>query len=51
LRDAKEAEIATFTGLSLRDVGAILDAHYLSRDQAHAERAVRRLEKGTIPPN
>jgi Cytochrome C assembly protein len=34
-----ESEIATITGHSIRDVRSILDAHYLHRDQALAERA------------
>ena len=42
-----EAEIATITGHSLRDVAAILDAHYLHRDVALAESAIRKLEAGT----
>jgi integrase len=46
-----EAEIAAITGHSLRDVGAILDAHYLHRDPALAESAIRKLEKGTNFPN
>jgi len=46
-----EMEIATLTGHSLRDVGAILDAHYLNRDLALAESAVRKLERGTKSPN
>ena len=49
-----EAEIATITGHSLRDEGAILDAHYLSRDSRMAESAIRKLEahgKGTDLPN
>jgi integrase len=41
-----EAEIATITGHSLRDVRSILDAHYLARDPALAESAIRKLEKG-----
>ena len=41
-----EAEIATITGHSLRDVRSILDAHYLHRDQELAERAIRKLETG-----
>lgn len=44
-----EAEIAAITGHSLRDVGAILDAHYLHRDPALAESAIHKLEKGTKP--
>ena len=41
-----EAEIATLTGHSLRDVRSILDAHYLNRDPALAESAIRKLELG-----
>ena len=41
-----EAEIATLTGHSLRDVHSILDAHYLNRDQSLAESAIRKLEMG-----
>jgi integrase len=46
-----EAEIATITGHSLRDVRTILDSHYLHRDPALAESAIRKLEKGTKVPN
>jgi integrase len=46
-----EAEIATFTGHSLDDVRAILDAHYFSRDPALAESAIRKLETRTKTPN
>lgn len=49
-----EAEIATFTGHSLRDVAAILDAHYLSRDSRLAESALSKreaYEAGTKIPN
>ena len=42
-----EAEIAAITGLSMRDVSDILDAHYLSRDVALAESAIKKLETGT----
>jgi integrase len=42
-----EAEIATITGHSLRSVRAIIDTHYLSRDPALAESAIRKLEAGT----
>lgn len=38
-------EIATITGHSLKDVGAILDAHYLSRNTRLAESAIRKLER------
>jgi hypothetical protein len=46
-----EAEIATITGLSLRSVRSILDAHYLARDPALAENAIRKLESRTKSPN
>ena len=46
-----EAEIATFTGLSLQTVRAILDTHYLARDSALGESAIRKLETGTKSPN
>jgi integrase len=45
--DATVPQIATFTGHSLRDVEAILDAHYLGRDAKLAEIAVTKLESGT----
>jgi len=48
---ATVAEIATITGHSLRDVGAILDAHYLSRDPALGEAAIRKLESRTKSPD
>jgi hypothetical protein len=51
LVECTEAEIATLTGHSLRDVRSILDAHYLNRDPALAESAVRKLERGTKTPN
>ncbi len=41
-----EAEIAAITGHSIRDVRSILDAHYLHRDPALAESAIRKLEIG-----
>ena len=41
-----EAEIATITGHSLRDVRSILDANYLHRDPALAESAIKKLERG-----
>jgi integrase len=40
-------QIATFTGHSLRDVEAILDAHYLGRDIQLAQAAVLKLEART----
>jgi integrase len=51
LAECTEAEIATITGHSLRDVRSILDAHYLHRDPALADRAIAKLEKGTKTPN
>lgn len=46
LCDCTEPQIATITGHSLRDVRSILDAHYLNRDHALAESAIRKLEMG-----
>jgi integrase len=46
-----EAEIATITGHSTGSVRAIIDTHYLARDPALAESAIRKLEKGTKSPN
>ena len=40
-------QIATFTGHSLKDVEAILDAHYLGPDIQLAEAAVLKLEART----
>jgi integrase len=51
LAGCTEAEIATITGHSLRDVRSILDAHYLHRDPALAESAIRKLERRTNSPN
>lgn len=54
LANCSEAEIATITGHSLRDVGAILDAHYLKRDSGLAVSAIRKREAheaGTKTPN
>lgn len=45
LADATVPQIATLTGHSLRDVEAILDAHYLGRDVKLAEIAIMKLEK------
>ena len=50
LAGCTEAEIATITGHSLRDVRSILDAHYLHRDPALAESAIRKLERRTDSP-
>jgi integrase len=41
---ATEPEIATITGHALKDVCAILDAHYLNRDPELAWSAIRKLE-------
>jgi integrase len=46
MQEATEAEIATITGHSLCDVRSILDAHYLNRDHALGESAIRKLEMG-----
>jgi hypothetical protein len=51
LAGCTEAEIATTTGLSLRNVRAILDSHYLNRDPALAVSAIRKLEKRTKAPD
>ncbi len=54
LGGCSEAEIATFTGHSLKDVGAILDAHYLSRDSRMAASPLMKREAqeaGTKVPN
>jgi hypothetical protein len=37
-------EIAAITGHSLKDVHAILDAHYLHRDPSLAESVIARME-------
>jgi len=50
LAGCTEAEIATITGHSLRDVHSILDAHYLHHDPALGESAIRKLEKRTNSP-
>ena len=47
LAEATVPQIATSTGHSLKDVEAILDAHYLGRDIQLAEAAVLKLEKRT----
>jgi hypothetical protein len=44
---ASVPQIAAVTGRSLRDVEAILDAHYLGRDIQLAEAAVLKLEART----
>jgi integrase len=47
LAEASEAEIATITGHSLRDVRSILDAHYLNRDPSLGDSAIAKLERRT----
>ena len=51
IAECTEAEIATITGHSLRGVRAILDTHYLSRDELLGENAIRKLETRTKSPN
>jgi integrase len=51
LSECTEAEIASITGHSLRDVRSILDLHYLHRDPALAENAIAKLERRTNTPN
>jgi integrase len=51
LAGCTEAEIATITGHSLRDVRTILDSNYLSRDPALGESAIRKLERRTKTPD
>jgi integrase len=50
LAQCTEAEIASITGHSLRDVCSILDSHYLHRDPALSESAITKLERRTNPP-
>ena len=45
LAGCETPEIATITGHSLRDVGAILDSHYLKRDDGLADTAIRKREE------
>jgi integrase len=51
LEGATLPEIAAVTGHSLKDVGNILDAHYLNRDPALAESAIAKLETRTKTPD
>jgi integrase len=46
LVECTEAQIASITGHSLRDVHSILDAHYLHRDIELARSAITKLEMG-----
>jgi integrase len=48
LAGCSEPEIASITGHSLRDVRSILDTHYLRRDPALAENAIRKLEQNAL---
>jgi integrase len=45
MADCTVPEIATITGHSLKDVGAILDSHYLNRDRLLAEKAIAKLTR------
>ncbi len=47
LAEATVPQIATFAGHSLKDVEAILDAHYLGRHVQLAEAAITKLEART----
>jgi len=51
LAGAEVPEIVAITGHSLKDAGSILDAHYLNRDPALAESAIRKLETRTKIPD
>jgi integrase len=44
LSGCTEAEIATITGHTMRQVRDILDKHYLKRDERLAESAIRKRE-------
>ncbi len=52
--DLEEGQHVTFvdtiTGHSLKDVEAILDAHYLSRTDTMADNAIQKLEQFTVRP-
>jgi hypothetical protein len=47
--EATVPQIAIFTDHSLRDVEAILDAHYLGRDIQLVEAAVLKIEQKSSP--
>lgn len=51
LAGCTEAEIATITGHTLRDVRSILDSNYLHRDPELARTAIRKLEARTKKAN
>lgn len=51
LAGATVPEIAAITGHSLKEVGTILDAHYMHRDPALGEAAIRKLEGRVVSPN
>jgi hypothetical protein len=48
---ARVPQIAAVTGHSLKDVEAILDAHYLGRDVQLAEAAMLKLEASGLSPS
>jgi hypothetical protein len=45
IAESTEAEIATITEHSLRDVRSILGAHYLARDVSLGDSAIAKLER------
>ena len=49
--EATVPQIASITGHSIRDVQAILDAHYLNRDPALGRSAIQKLEARTKTPD
>ena len=51
IAECTEAEIATITGHSLKDVRSILDSYYLNRDPALGKSAIAKLEMRTKTPN
>jgi hypothetical protein len=51
LAECTEAQIVAITGHTLKDVRSILDAHYLHRDPALAEAAIRKLEARMKAPD
>ena len=51
LAGCSEAQIASITGHSLRDVRSILDSNYLHRDPELAVEAIRKLEARTNSPD
>lgn len=51
LAECTVPQIATLTGHSLKSVASIFDSHYLNRDPALAEEAIRKLEARTKNPD